>query len=102
MLLSGTCTVYTVGWLRAALNFAALHGKRLYNFARLEAFKAKFSPETWEAVDAIEAGPQFSPRGLYAIAGVFASRSPVALVASGIGKAISHEMHSIFAMSARR
>ncbi|MEO8575736.1 MAG: DUF2156 domain-containing protein [Gemmatimonadales bacterium] len=89
-------------WLRAALKFAALHGRRFYNFAGLYTFKAKFSPETWEPVYAIEAASRFSAGALYAIAGVFASRSPIALVSSAIGKALTHEMHSIFTISARQ
>lgn len=82
-------------WLRTALRFAALHGKRFYNFGGLESFKTKFSPETWEPVYAIEAAPRFSPGALYAIAGAFASRSPIALVSGAIGKALSQEMRSI-------
>jgi phosphatidylglycerol lysyltransferase len=79
-------------WLRAALGFAALHGKRFYNFGGLEAFKTKFDPEVWEPVYAIEASPSFSPRALYAIAGAFASRSPLLLIAEAIAKAVRQEL----------
>lgn len=82
-------------WLRAALRFAALHGRRFYNFGGLEAFKAKFSPEVWEPIYAIEAAPRFSARALYAIAGAFASRSPIALVGGALGKAIAQEVRWI-------
>ena len=79
-------------WLRTALSFAALHGKRFYNFGGLEAFKAKFKPEEWEPVFAIQNSPKFSPRALYAIAGAFASRSPLRLLTAAILKAASQEV----------
>lgn len=79
-------------WLRAALGFAALYGRRFYNFGGLESFKSKFVPEVWEPVYAIEARSNFSPRALYAIAGAFASRSPLTLLASAIVKAIRQEL----------
>lgn len=79
-------------WLRVALRFAALHGKRFYNFSGLEAFKAKFKPEEWEPVYAIENSPQFSPRALYAIAGAFASKSPLRLVTTAVLKAAAQEI----------
>lgn len=79
-------------WLRTTLSFAALHGKRFYNFGGLEAFKAKFKPEEWEPVFAIENSPKFSPRALYAIAGAFASKSPLRLVTSAILKAATQEI----------
>ena len=83
-------------WLRAALGFAALHGKRFYNFGGLESFKSKFDPEVWEPVYAIEASPHFSPRALYAIAGAFASRSPLLLIAGAIAKAVRQELRWLF------
>lgn len=79
-------------WLRATLGFAALHGRRFYNFGGLESFKSKFGPRAWEPVYAIEAAPHFSPRALYAIAGAFASRSPLTLVMSAIVKAAKQEL----------
>ncbi|HEX6576615.1 MAG TPA: DUF2156 domain-containing protein [Gemmatimonadaceae bacterium] len=58
-------------WLRAVLHLAALHGTRFYNFRGLEAFKTKFSPETWEPVYAIQNSPAFTPAALLAIARAF-------------------------------
>jgi phosphatidylglycerol lysyltransferase len=58
-------------WLRAALNLAAFHGNRFYNFRGLEAFKTKFYPEVWEPVYAIQNSPAFSPGALLAIARAF-------------------------------
>lgn len=69
-------------WLTRLLDLAAAHGRRFYNFAGLEAFKTKFEPEVWEPVYAVQASKSFSARALYGIAGAFASRSPVGLVAS--------------------
>jgi phosphatidylglycerol lysyltransferase len=82
-------------WLRAALGFAAMHGRRFYNFGGLEAFKTKFWPEVWEPVYAIQNASQFSPKALYAIAGAFASRSPLRLVTSAIARAAVHEVRSL-------
>ena len=79
-------------WLRSVLSFASMHGRRFYNFQGLEAFKAKFRPQAWEPVYAIEAGRRFTPKALYAIAGAFASRSPAGLIAVAAGKAIAHEL----------
>lgn len=74
-------------WLKALLSAAAAHGERFYNFGGLEAFKAKFHPAAWEPVYAIQAAHRFSPKALYAIAGAFASRSPLTLVASAVANA---------------
>jgi phosphatidylglycerol lysyltransferase len=76
-------------WLRTTLRFAYLHGRRFYNFGGLESFKSKFIPEVWEPVYAIQTGPRFTARALYAIAGVFASRSPVTLIATALRKTVS-------------
>lgn len=71
-------------WLHATLTLLRAHGRRFYNFEGLEKFKAKFHPQSWKPVYAIQNSPHFSPRALYAIAGAFASRSPVRLVASAL------------------
>ena len=82
-------------WLRTLLGFAALHGKRFYNFRGLESFKSKFNPEDWEPVYAIENSPSFSGRALYAIAGAFASRSPLRLLTRAILRAARQELSSL-------
>jgi phosphatidylglycerol lysyltransferase len=79
-------------WLRAALQFAAVHGNRFYNFKGLESFKSKFEPDVWEPVYAIENSSRFSAKALYAIAGAFASRSPVRLLMSAAAKAAAQEV----------
>ena len=72
----------TVGqfWLRTALTWARLHGRRFYNFEGLEAFKSKFKPETWEPLFALSNEPRSSFRTLMAIVAAF-SEGPLPWVA---------------------
>ena len=79
-------------WLRFVLGWVRLHGRRFYNFAGLDQFKARLRPERWDPVYAIAGTPRFSPRMLYAIAGAFSGGSPVLLVARGIGRAVAWEL----------
>lgn len=79
-------------WLKLALRLTGAHGNRFYNFAGLEQFKAKFQPDMWEPVYAIQRGSSVTPRALYAIAGAFAQEPPIALVARAIVKAIGQEI----------
>jgi phosphatidylglycerol lysyltransferase len=79
-------------WLRLAFRWARAHGRRFYNFAGLEAFKAKFRPERWEPVYAIARGRRFSPRALWAVAAAFGGRSPVALVGAALARAAAQEV----------
>lgn len=75
-------------WLRTLLTLLRDYGRRFYNFEGLEKFKSKFGPDDWEPVYAINHGSRFSPRALYAIAGAFASKSPIALIGSAISKSL--------------
>ncbi|MEP6508303.1 MAG: DUF2156 domain-containing protein [Gemmatimonadales bacterium] len=79
-------------WLKLAMRLTGAHGKRFYNFAGLERFKAKFQPDMWEPVYAIQRGKSVTPRALYAIAGAFASEPPIALVTRAILRAIKQEI----------
>jgi phosphatidylglycerol lysyltransferase len=79
-------------WLRATLTLLRAHGRRFYNFEGLEKFKSKFQPQTWKPVYAIQNSPRFSPHALYAIAGAFASRAPLRLVASALFRAGMQEI----------
>jgi len=72
-------------WVRA-------HGRRFYNFAGLDSFKAKFAPERWEAVFAVANEVRFSIRSLYAIASAFTQGSPFSTVASGLIQAGKQEI----------
>jgi phosphatidylglycerol lysyltransferase len=78
-------------WLAAALAFARLHGRRFYDFDGLDAFKAKFRPDRWEAISAIADAPRFPPRALWAIAGAFSQGSPAALVGRAVAMAARAE-----------
>ncbi len=79
-------------WLRLALRWTSAHGNRFYNFDGLEKFKEKFQPDTWEPIYAIERSHSFTPRALYAIAGAFASQSPVALLPRALTRAVLQEL----------
>ncbi len=78
-------------WLRLTLAWLRAHGQRFYNFAGLDAFKARFLPEWWEPVYAISREPRVSFRTLYAIAGAFSSTSPLAYVGRGLWWALAQE-----------
>jgi hypothetical protein len=69
-------------------------GRRFYNFGGLDAFKAKFNPESWEPIYAIAEGASFPPRALYAIAGAFSGGAPIELVFRAVGRAIHNELLS--------
>jgi phosphatidylglycerol lysyltransferase len=85
-------------WLRLLLRWVRLHGARFYNFAGLDAFKAKFNPEAWEPIYAIGQGRAFSPRDLYAIAGAFSGGAPVFLVARALARAARQETTSLMSL----
>jgi len=81
-------------WLRFILRWVRLHGSRFYNFVGLDAFKAKFNPESWEPIYGIAEGTRFPPSALYAIAGAFSAGEPLRLVAramlhAGVSEAAS-------------
>jgi phosphatidylglycerol lysyltransferase len=79
-------------WLDLLLRWLRVHGRRFYNFDGLDAFKAKFNPETWEPIFAIADSEHFPPRALYAIAGAFSGGNPVALVAKALLRAGKEEL----------
>ncbi|HEV7837569.1 MAG TPA: phosphatidylglycerol lysyltransferase domain-containing protein, partial [Gemmatimonadaceae bacterium] len=79
-------------WLDLLLRWLRVHGRRFYNFDGLDAFKAKFNPETWEPIFAIADSENFPPRALYAIAGAFSGGNPVALVAKALLRAGKEEL----------
>jgi phosphatidylglycerol lysyltransferase len=79
-------------WLRVILGIMRDHGRRFYNFEGLERFKSKFGPDRWEPVYAIQNRSRFSPRALYAIAGAFASGSPIRLGGAVLRRAIVQEI----------
>ncbi len=78
-------------WLRLVLRWARAHGRRFYDFDGLDAFKAKFRPERWEAVYAVANEPRFSPSTLHAVAAAFGGGSPSALLLRGAARAARSE-----------
>jgi lysylphosphatidylglycerol synthetase-like protein (DUF2156 family) len=79
-------------WLGLLARWARAHGRRFYDFAGLNAFKAKFDPDRWDPIYAIAREPRFSPRTLWAIAGAFGDGSPLGLIAGGLGRAARQEL----------
>ncbi|HET7602601.1 MAG TPA: DUF2156 domain-containing protein [Gemmatimonadales bacterium] len=79
-------------WLRFVLGWVRLHGRRFYNFAGLDRFKARLRPMQWDPVYAIAAEPDFPPRMLYAIAGAFSGGSPVVMLGRALGRAVVWEI----------
>ncbi len=82
-------------WVRA-------HGRRFYNFGGLDAFKAKFCPERWEAVYAIASEHHFSVTSLYAIASAFTNGHPIATVLGGMFQAARQELRWLSAPLRKR
>lgn len=79
-------------WLRMISRWVRAHGRRFYNFGGLEAFKAKFRPDSWEPIYVISNERRFSMRTLYAIAAAFTRTSPMLAILKGFGKAIRQEL----------
>jgi phosphatidylglycerol lysyltransferase len=72
-------------WVRA-------HGRRFYNFAGLDSFKAKFCPDKWEVVYAVSNEKRFSVWSLYAIASAFTEGKPFSTVVRGLVQAGRQEV----------
>ena len=77
--------------VRALLALVRAHGRRFYNFAGLDSFKAKFQPEEWEPVYAVASERQTSLRMIYAIAAAFSGESPVTFVSRALLRALAQE-----------
>ena len=82
-------------WLGLVLRWVHAHGRRLYDFDGLDRFKAKFRPDSWEPIHAMDDGPRFSVRALRAIAGAFSAGSPVLLVLRAIAMAALEELRRV-------
>jgi phosphatidylglycerol lysyltransferase len=78
--------------VRGVLAWARAHTRRFYNFAGLEAFKAKFNPDWWEPVYAIAREPRFSLGTLWAVAGAYAGGSPLWAGLAAAGYAVKQEL----------
>jgi len=79
-------------WLDVAVRWARAHGRRFYNFAGLDGFKAKFLPEQWDPVYVIAPEPTFRPRTLLAVASAFTNGHPVRALLGGLGRAAKTEV----------
>jgi phosphatidylglycerol lysyltransferase len=79
-------------WIKLMLGWMRAHGRRFYNFDGLDAFKAKFLPQSWEPVWAITSERRISPRTLWAITGAFADGSPVVMVVKALARAAQKEL----------
>lgn len=79
-------------WLNTLLAWARAHGRRFYNFDGLDAFKAKFRPDGWDAIFAISNEPSFSLRSLYAIVAAFSDGPPAWALARAVGRAARQEL----------
>jgi phosphatidylglycerol lysyltransferase len=79
-------------WLRIVLRWVRAHGRRFYNFAGLEAFKAGMQPTSCEPIYAIAPAGRFTPRMLRAVAGAFSGGNPERLVARAILSAVREEV----------
>lgn len=89
-------------WLRGALRWVRAHGRRFYNFAGLEAFKASLQPMQWEPIFAIAPGARFSPGVLRAVAGAFSGGAPERLMARALAMAMREEWTRMCRQLARR
>jgi phosphatidylglycerol lysyltransferase len=88
----GGATAGQPAWLRMALRWVRAHGRRFYNFAGLEAFKAGMQPTSWEPIYAIAPGGRFTPRMLRAVAGAFSGGNPELLVARAVWSGAREEL----------
>jgi len=72
-------------WLiRRLLGRVRTWGRLFYDFEGLEAFKAKFVPDSWEPIYAIAGERRIGLRTLYAIAGAFGGGSPVTFLGRAV------------------
>lgn len=68
------------------------HGRRFYNFAGLEAFKAKLQPHAWEPVYVLSRERATSLRTICAVAGAFAGEPLPSFLARAFVRAASQEL----------
>jgi lysylphosphatidylglycerol synthetase-like protein (DUF2156 family) len=81
--------------VRIVLTWLRAHGRRFYDFAGLEAFKAKFRPERWEPVYALATSPRVSLRPLLAIARAFGHGSLLCFGACAVARAVGRELQTL-------
>ena len=79
-------------WLRFALGWVRAHGRRFYDFDGLDAFKAKFLPQSWEPIWAITSERRVGLGTLWAISGAFGQMSPPRLLALALWRGLVKEI----------
>lgn len=77
---------------RAMLAWVRAHGRRFYNFAGLEAFKAKLQPDSWEPIYLVSRERATSLHTLYAVAGAFAGQPLPLFVGRAAARAAAQEL----------
>jgi phosphatidylglycerol lysyltransferase len=82
-------------WMRLLLHWLRAHGRRVYNFRGLDAFKASLQPSAWEPIYAIVPDGRVTFRALRAVAGAFSGGSPLSLAARALGHAAALEVRAI-------
>ena len=80
-------------WIRLLLGWIRAHGRRFYNFDGLDAFKAKFLPQTWEPIYAITSERRVGLGTLWAISGAFGKMSPPKLMVLAVLRGAAKELH---------
>ncbi len=94
--LSSRCRTATgPWWLEAALSWQRAHARRFYNFAGLEAFKAKFRPARWDPVYLITHGRPISPGILWDVVAAYCNGSPLRTLAGGLVSAVKQEVNRL-------
>lgn len=90
--------------IRGLLAWMRAHARRFYNFEGLERFKAKFQPDTWEPLYLLAPEARIGTGLLYAVADAFAGpdRSPEALIAAALARAVGDEASGALATLRQR
>ena len=78
-------------WLEVTLRWLRAHGRRFYDFDGLDAYKAKFVPDSWEPIYAITSDRRVGPGTLWAIAGAFGKMSPALLASRALLRSVAQE-----------
>jgi phosphatidylglycerol lysyltransferase len=76
---------WLLAWMRA-------HGQRFYNFAGLDAFKAKLQPHSWEPVYLLSRERTTSLRTLYAVTAAFGGAPPPLFLGHALARAAAQEL----------
>ena len=79
-------------WIRLLLGWIRAHGRRFYNFDGLDAFKAKFLPQSWEPIYAITSERRVGLGTLWAISGAFGKMSPLKLLVLAVLRGLKQEL----------